>query len=62
MVLNFFIQRYQEAYAAEVDDFVAAVREKRQPLAGFAEGMEALRLADAALESHRTGRVVQVKG
>jgi myo-inositol 2-dehydrogenase/D-chiro-inositol 1-dehydrogenase len=60
VVLNFFIQRYQEAYAAEVEHFVACVREKRQPIAGFAEGLEALRLADAALESLRTGRTVRI--
>jgi myo-inositol 2-dehydrogenase/D-chiro-inositol 1-dehydrogenase len=31
-----------------------------KPLAGFAEGREALRLADAALESMRTGSVVRL--
>jgi len=60
VVLNFFIQRYQEAYAAEVEHFVACVREKAPPIAGFAEGLEALRLADAALESLRTGQIVRV--
>ena len=60
VVLNFFIQRYQEAYAAEVEHFVACVREKTQPLAGFAEGVEALRLADAALESLRSGKTVRI--
>jgi myo-inositol 2-dehydrogenase/D-chiro-inositol 1-dehydrogenase len=61
VVLNFFIQRYQEAYAAEVEHFVACVREKKQPIAGFAEGVEALRLAEAALESLRTGQTVRVR-
>ena len=60
VVLNFFIQRYQEAYAAEMEHFVACVREKAPPIAGFAEGLEALRLADAALESLRTGQIVRV--
>jgi myo-inositol 2-dehydrogenase/D-chiro-inositol 1-dehydrogenase len=60
VVLNFFIQRYQEAYAAEVEHFVACVREKTQPLAGFAEGVEALRLADAALESLCSGKTVGI--
>ncbi|HEY2111143.1 MAG TPA: Gfo/Idh/MocA family oxidoreductase, partial [Dongiaceae bacterium] len=60
VALNFFIQRYQEAYAAEVDHFVACVREQQQPIAGFAEGVEALRLADAALESATTGQRVRI--
>jgi hypothetical protein len=37
------------------------MRTKQAPISGFAEGMEALRLADAALESLRTGAVVKVK-
>jgi predicted dehydrogenase len=36
------------------------VKKGTRPLAGFAEGREALRLADAALESSKTGRAVRV--
>ena len=49
-VLNFFIERYRDAYDAEIDHFVDCVEQGAKPLAGFAEGREALRLADAALE------------
>jgi myo-inositol 2-dehydrogenase/D-chiro-inositol 1-dehydrogenase len=59
-VLNFFIERYTEAYLAEIDHFVDCVEKGTRPLAGFAEGREALRLADAALESSKTGRAVRV--
>jgi myo-inositol 2-dehydrogenase/D-chiro-inositol 1-dehydrogenase len=59
-VLYFFIERYTEAYQAEIDHFVDCVEKRVQPLAGFAEGREALRLADAALESLNTGRVVRL--
>ena len=59
-VLDFFIERYREAYDAEVDHFVDCVEQGRQPPAGFAEGREALRLADAALESMRSGRTVRL--
>jgi myo-inositol 2-dehydrogenase/D-chiro-inositol 1-dehydrogenase len=59
-VLNFFIERYQEAYAAEIDHFVTSLSQRTTPLASFADGVEALRLADAALESVRTGRVVRI--
>ena len=61
-VLNFFIERYREAYDAEIDHFVDCFEQGARPLAGFAEGREALRLADAALESARTGRVVRLDG
>ena len=57
---NFFIERYREAYDAEIDHFVDCVEKGVKPLAGFADGREALRLADAALESLRTGRVVRL--
>ena len=59
-VLHFFIERYRDAYDAEIDHFVDCVEQGTKPLAGFAEGREALRLADAALESLRTGRVVRL--
>jgi myo-inositol 2-dehydrogenase / D-chiro-inositol 1-dehydrogenase len=59
-VLNFFIERYFEAYMAEINHFVDCVEKREKPLAGFTEGREALRLADAALESLRTGQVVRL--
>ena len=60
-VLNFFIERYTEAYLAEIEHFVDCVEKGMKPLAGFAEGREALRLADAAVESLKSGRVVRVE-
>jgi myo-inositol 2-dehydrogenase/D-chiro-inositol 1-dehydrogenase len=60
--LNFFIERYREAYDAEIDYFVDCIEQSTAPLAGFADGREALRLADAALESLRTGSVVRLAG
>jgi myo-inositol 2-dehydrogenase / D-chiro-inositol 1-dehydrogenase len=61
-VLNFFIERYFEAYMAEINHFVDCVEKREKPLAGFTEGREALRLADAALESLRTGQLVRLNG
>ncbi|HTW25581.1 MAG TPA: inositol 2-dehydrogenase [Acetobacteraceae bacterium] len=59
-VLLFFIERYQDAYAAEIDHFVTALAERRAPSPGFADGVEALRLANAALESAQSGRTVRL--
>ncbi len=59
-VQDFFIARYAEAYRAELDHFIACMETGAAPLSGFAEGREALRLADAALESAATGRAVRL--
>ena len=61
-VVNFFLERYLQAYKAEFVEFVAAIREDREPSVGFADGRAALVLADAANESVATGRTVAVTG
>lgn len=57
-LLHFFIERYQQAYQAEINDFIAAIAEQRTPTVSFEDGRRALLLADAAYESLRTGRKV----
>lgn len=59
-LLNFFIERYQEAYNAEINDFIAAVEEKRPPAVTFEDGRRALLLADAAYASLASGHKVKV--
>jgi myo-inositol 2-dehydrogenase / D-chiro-inositol 1-dehydrogenase len=59
-VLDFFIERYTPAYMAEIDHFVDCCERGVTPLAGYREGREALRLADAALESMKTGRTIRL--
>ncbi len=59
-VLDFFIERYQDAYLAEIDHFVDCVETGATPLSSFQEGREAQRLAEAAILSLRTGAVVRV--
>jgi myo-inositol 2-dehydrogenase/D-chiro-inositol 1-dehydrogenase len=56
--LNFFLDRYTPAYRAELDHLITAMERGSQPSPGFADGREALALADAALESLQTGRTV----
>jgi myo-inositol 2-dehydrogenase / D-chiro-inositol 1-dehydrogenase len=60
-LLNFFIERYREAFDAEISEFVEAIEEKRPPSVGFEDGRMALVLAEAALKSITEGRVVAVK-
>jgi myo-inositol 2-dehydrogenase / D-chiro-inositol 1-dehydrogenase len=57
-VLNFFIERYTPAYNAEISHFVDCVEQGKTPMVGYRDGRDALRLADAALESMRSGAKV----
>ena len=59
-VLNFFLERYREAYESELDAFVASVEGGGPMSPDFGDGVEALRLAEAAAESLRTGRSVEI--
>jgi myo-inositol 2-dehydrogenase / D-chiro-inositol 1-dehydrogenase len=61
-VVNFFLERYMPAYKAEFAEFLAAIREDREPSVGFADGRAALVLAEAAVESVASGKVVAVTG
>ncbi len=57
-LLNFFIERFDDAFNAEIDHFVDAV-ENKQPLeVGFEDGRLALIMADAAFRSVDEKRTV----
>ena len=58
--LKFFRERYGATYPAELDHFVTSIETGSPPEPTFADGRAALVLADAAGESLRTGRAVQV--
>jgi len=58
--LHFFLERYAEAYRRELDHFIDAIGSGTPPLVGGADGVRALVLAEAALESLRRGRAVAV--
>jgi myo-inositol 2-dehydrogenase/D-chiro-inositol 1-dehydrogenase len=59
-LLYFFIDRYAESYARELDDFIAALDEKRTPSIGFTDGRRALEIAEAAVESAKSGAPVSI--
>lgn len=59
-LLNFFIDRYGQAFISEIDAFVDAVENGQPPAVGFDDGQKALELAEAAILSVREGRPVKL--
>lgn len=56
---NFFLERYAEAYRREMEHF-ADMLDGAAPLVGYADGVAALALAEAAAESVRLGQPVSI--
>jgi myo-inositol 2-dehydrogenase / D-chiro-inositol 1-dehydrogenase len=57
-LLRFFIEHYAESYRRELDDFVRAIAEQRTPSINLDDGRRALAIADAAVESAKSGAAV----
>jgi myo-inositol 2-dehydrogenase/D-chiro-inositol 1-dehydrogenase len=60
VIQNFFIDRYQAAYAAEVNAFIDTMEKGTKPKPSGIDGLRAQKLADAATESFKSGKAVQV--
>jgi myo-inositol 2-dehydrogenase / D-chiro-inositol 1-dehydrogenase len=56
--LPFFLERYAEAYRLELDYFVDALARGTPPVPSGSDGLKALALADAALQSLQTGHAI----
>jgi myo-inositol 2-dehydrogenase/D-chiro-inositol 1-dehydrogenase len=59
-VQHFFLERYAEAYRAELATFVDCVEKGEAPSPSGEDGLAAQRLADAATLSWRTGEPVRI--
>jgi myo-inositol 2-dehydrogenase/D-chiro-inositol 1-dehydrogenase len=59
-LLEFFVERYAQAYADEIEEFIEVAAGTRAPLASFEDGRLALVLADAAVASLQSGKTVRV--
>ena len=59
-LLDFFIERYTEAFEAEITAFAQAVETGQPAVVGFEDGRLALVLAEAAIKSIAERRVVEV--
>ena len=58
---RFFIERYREAYIAELEAFIDAVEQGVPCEVGFEDGRRALMLAEAAYRSLQSGAMVKVE-
>src|SRR5512134_2873318 len=58
--LDFFLERYADAYRAEMAAFVLALNKKIPMPVGAKDGRQALVLAEAALQSHKKKRPVKL--
>jgi myo-inositol 2-dehydrogenase / D-chiro-inositol 1-dehydrogenase len=59
-VLDFFLERYADAYRLEVDAFIESAEEGGPMKPDFSDGLEALRLAAAAEDSLRTHQTIDL--
>jgi myo-inositol 2-dehydrogenase/D-chiro-inositol 1-dehydrogenase len=59
--LYFFVERYAESYAAELDHFVECIEKGRKPDVGAADGRKAMILCEAALASAKSGRFEPIR-
>ncbi|HEV2530517.1 inositol 2-dehydrogenase [Phenylobacterium sp.] len=57
---NFFLDRYRDAYRQEMAHFAEVVSGKAAPAVGYADGVAALALAEAAARSVQSGRPVRI--
>jgi myo-inositol 2-dehydrogenase/D-chiro-inositol 1-dehydrogenase len=58
---NFFLDRYAEAYRAEMDHFSDILSSAVRPMIGYGDGLAALAIAEAAMESHLESRTVAIQ-
>ncbi len=57
---NFFLDRYAGAYRSEMAHF-ADILDGAQPLVGYQDGISALAIAEAAMESHLGSKAVAIR-
>ena len=58
--LWFFLERYNDAFTAEAREFVAAIKENREPSVGGIDGLMPVKIAMAAQKSLKEGRSVKL--
>ena len=59
-IFNFFIERYEQAYKDQLNQFILSVNSNGKSKVTFEDGRNALILANAAYESHQNKKVVSI--
>jgi len=59
--LHFFLERYGESYRAEIEEFIRAIRKDSEPTVGGKDGLASILIGQAAKESLREGRPIQLE-
>lgn len=60
-ICHFFLERYEQSYKDEIDDFIDCIKNNKKTNVTFEDGRIALILADAANESVKTGKSIKVE-
>ena len=56
----FFIERYEQAYKDQFNDFVKTINSKSKASVSFEDGRNALIIANAAYESYNSGKAIDI--
>lgn len=59
-IYNFFIERYEQDYKDQLNEFIHYVKSNSKSKVTFEDGRNALILANAAYESHNNKKVVSI--
>ncbi len=59
--LNFFIERYKEAYNLQLNELISLHKNRTKPRSTFKDGYLALKIANAAYQSLKKKKVVKLK-
>ena len=59
--LNFFIDRYEEAYKLQLYDLIMLHKKKISPRSTYSDGLSALQIANAAYKSLKLKKVIKLK-
>lgn len=57
---SFFIERYEDAYVTQLDAFITSVKEQKKPSPNGYDGLQAVRLAQAAITSLKQKKVMKL--
>ena len=59
-VLHFFIERYAQAYRDQLNHFIDCIKNNIKPSVGFEDGRNALIIANAAYESKKQKKTIEI--